>query len=147
MTGTQWLLLGATFSFVAALAHIATIIGGPDWYRFFGAGEHMAQLAAQGSHKPTLITLFIAAILALWGGYALAGAGLIPALPLLKTGLVVITGIYLLRAVAGFVLPFITRHPAIMENSITFWMVSSTICLLIGLTYLIGTLGRWSQLS
>jgi hypothetical protein len=36
------LLWGGALSLVAALLHIAIIVGGPAWYRFFGAGEALA---------------------------------------------------------------------------------------------------------
>lgn len=43
------LLVSAGYlSFFAALLHVSCIFGGPSWYRFFGAGEHMAQMAANG---------------------------------------------------------------------------------------------------
>lgn len=35
----KWLIAGGLLSAAAALLHIAVIVGGPDWYRFFGAGE------------------------------------------------------------------------------------------------------------
>ena len=91
------LIIGGLLSVAAALLHIGCIIGGPDWYRFFGAGEAMATLAEQGSMTPTLLTLGIACILAIWAAYAFSGAGLLPRLPLLRTGLVVISAVYLLR--------------------------------------------------
>jgi hypothetical protein len=37
-----WLVGGGILSAIAALLHAAVIAGGPDWYRFFGAGEEMA---------------------------------------------------------------------------------------------------------
>ncbi|MCT7653981.1 hypothetical protein MBH78_02710 [Oceanimonas sp. NS1] len=46
-------------SLLAALLHLAVIAGGPDWYRFFGAGEQMAKLAEQSSWYPALLTLMI----------------------------------------------------------------------------------------
>src|SRR3546814_9460437 len=96
--GSHWLIVGGWLSVVAALLHIACIFGGPDWYRFFGAGEGMARAAARGDLQPTLITLAIAAVLLVWSAYAFSGAGSLPRLPLLRTGLIVITAIYLLRA-------------------------------------------------
>lgn len=88
------LIIGGLLSVAAALLHIGCIIGGPDWYRFFGAGEAMATLAEQGSMTPTPLTLGIAGILAIWAAYAFSGAGLLPRLPLLRTGLVVISAVY-----------------------------------------------------
>ncbi len=147
MSGSFQLIIAAIFSFVAALLHIAIIFGGAQWYRFFGAGENMAKLAESGSSYPTLVTLAIAIILSIWGLYALSGAGVIFKLPLLKTGLVLITFIYLARGIAGLVLPFVSEHPAITQNSFTFWMVSSVICCLFGVMYLLGTTNSWKHLS
>lgn len=121
--------------------HIAIIIGGPDWYRFFGAGEAMAQAAEQGRLMPTLVTLGIAAMLTVWAAYAFSGAGLIPRLPLLRTALVIISGIFLLRALA--VVPALLTST---EQSTTFWLWSSGIVLIYGLTYAVGTWRAWPEL-
>jgi hypothetical protein len=74
MTHNKWLIVGGSLSALAALLHVATIVGGPDWYRFFGAGEAMASAAERRSLYPPLVTLGIAAILGLWSAYAFAGA-------------------------------------------------------------------------
>lgn len=133
------LFIAGCLSFVAALLHIACIFGGPDWYLFFGAGERMAQLAAEGDSYPTVVTLIVASILAGWGFYAWSGAGLIIKLPLLKTGLVLITGVYLIRGVVGLFAPFVTSDPVVHQNSTTFWITSSLICCIYGVFYFIGT--------
>jgi hypothetical protein len=136
-----WLISGGILSAIAALMHIAIIIGGPDWYRFFGAGEDMARAAEQGKLMPTLITLGIATMLAIWAAYAFSGAGLIVRLPLLRTGLAIISTIYLLRALA--VVPLLLTPT---EQSPTFWLVSSGIVLIYGLAYAIGTWRAWPKL-
>ena len=59
-----WLIAAGMLNAAAAILHLAVILGGPDWYRFFGAGEGMARMAEQGMVRPVLITLGIAAILA-----------------------------------------------------------------------------------
>ena len=48
MQANPWLITGGVLSALAALLHIGVIAGGPDWYRFFGAGEGMAILAETG---------------------------------------------------------------------------------------------------
>ena len=138
-----YLLAGAALNAIAALLHLACIYFGPSWHRFFGAGERMAQLAAAGNSAPTLITAGIAAVLGIWSLYALSGAGVIPRLPLLRTGLCVIAGIYLLRGLAGFLL----AATAPGERSVAFWCWSSVICLAIGTLYLVGTRQTWAELS
>lgn len=114
------------------------ILGGPDWYRFFGAGEAMARAAARGSPFPALATTGIAAVLALWAGYAFSGAGLIPRLPLLRTGLIVISVIYLTRGL--FVFPGL-----VAGDAFTIW--SSLIVLVYGAAYAVGTWRGWAALS
>lgn len=146
MDGKTYLKIAATLSFVAALAHIAIIIGGADWYRFFGAGEAMAQLAESGSLQPAITTFLIALVLFIWGLYALSGAELIRRLPLLKPALTLISAIYCVRGVAGLILPFISSHPAIIANSVTFWLISSIICCVYGAFYFLGIRARWRSL-
>ncbi|MDO6567713.1 hypothetical protein Q4561_11645 [Alteromonas sp. 1_MG-2023] len=139
MAKNNQLIIGGCLSFLAALLHIGCVWGGPDWYLFFGAGERMAQLAADGDPYPTIVTLVIASVLTGWGLYALSGAGVIFKLPLLKICLVLITAVYLLRGLAGLVGPFLTSSPVVQQNSITFWIVSSMICCIYGTFYLLGT--------
>jgi hypothetical protein len=140
--GTTWLIIGGWLSVLAALLHIACIFGGPDWYRFFGAGEGMARAAARGDLRPTLITLAIGAILLIWAAYAFSGAGSLPRLPLLRTGLIVITAIYLLRGLI-FVPLNMLRH----THSSEFAIWSSLIVFIYGAVYAAGTFKAWRHLA
>jgi hypothetical protein len=138
-TRNAFLITGAMLSALAAALHVGCIAFGAPWYRFFGAGERMAQMANAGSWYPTVVTAAIAFVLGVWSLYALSGAAVIRALPLLRTVLCVITAIYLLRGLA--VLPL-----AVLGKSTPFWWWSSMICLLIGAVHLIGlsqVWGRW----
>ncbi len=138
----KWLLAGGLLSTLAAFLHLGIIAGGPEWYRFFGAGERMARMAEQGSPRPTLITIGIALILFVWAAYAFAGAGLIRRLPLMRTALVTITTLYLLRGMILF--PALAAGP---KQADTFAIWSSTIVLFYGMPYAIGTWRSWSFLS
>ena len=143
------LFLGAIFSLIAALAHLAVIIGGPDWYRAFGAGEDMARLAASGSSYPATVTLMIATILFIWSMYGFSGAGLIRRLPLLRLALVFISAVYLLRGLLAVPVVMLVDSPYLneLQQNITFMLVSSFICLLIGICYALGTAQAWSELK
>lgn len=136
-----WLLAGGLLSTCAAFLHLGVIAGGPEWYRFFGAGERMARMAERGSPRPTLITIAIALILFVWAAYAFAGAGLIRRLPLMRTALVTITAIYLLRGMILF--------PALAAGTQAdpFIVWSSAIVLVYGIVYAAGTWRSWSFLS
>ena len=139
MPRNPYLVIGGWLSLAASALHIACIFGGPDWYRFFGAGEELATMAEQGSLAPAAITFVIAVVLAIWGAYAFAGAGLIRRLPLMRTALVAITGIYLVRGLMIVPLQFQPRATAFDH-----W--SSLIVLGYGLVYLIGTRRAWPAL-
>lgn len=139
--GAQALILGGSLSALAALAHLACIVIGAPAYRFMGAGEGMARAAEAGKVAPTLMTLAIAVVLMLWALYAFSGAGLIARLPLLKWALLVISAVYLLRAMMFPLL--LSRFP---DNSMTFWWVSSGICFVMGALHLYGTFAAWRNL-
>lgn len=134
----SWLIAAGFLSAAASLLHVATIIGGPDWYRFLGAGEGMARAAEGGSIIPSLLTAAIAAILAVWALYAFSAAGFVRRLPLLRTALVLITGVYLLCGLANITL--LSLKPQLVN---TFEIISSLIVLGYGMTYAVGTWQAW----
>ncbi len=137
-----WLVAGGILSALAVILHLAVIAGGPDWYRFVGAGEEMAQMAERGLLRPALITIAIATILAIWSAYAFAGAGLIPRLPLMRTALVAITAVYLLRGLA--LVPLALLRPALVDS---FALWSSLIVLAYGIVHAVGTYRAWPALA
>jgi len=118
------------------------IAGGPDWYRFFGAGEGMARMAERGMAYPVVVTLLIALILAIWAAYAFAGAGLIRRLPMMRTALVLISCVYLLRGL--MLAPLLALKPELVD-SFAIW--SSLIVLVYGIAYAVGTWRAWPALS
>ena len=143
MPRNPWLVAGGCLSLGAAALHVAVIFGGPDWYRFFGAGEGFAVAAERGRWTPHLFALGIAAILAIWAAYAFAGAGLIRRLPLMRAALVAITAVYLLRGAMLF-MPATFSRP---DLSPQFMLWSSLIVLVYGILYAVGTWRDWPHLS
>ncbi len=136
------LKIAGILTVLVALIHVGCIVFGGDWYRFLGAGEQMAQLAESGHPYPTIVTSIISAVLLLWATYAFSGAGLIVKLPLARLGLALISAVLLVRA-----LGFYFIMPAFPDNSLAFWLTSSSICLLLGLTYALGLKQRWHLIS
>jgi len=140
VNGNRLLVAGGCITAVVSLLHVAIIIGGPDWYRFFGAGERMARLAARGSIYPAIITSSIAAILGVWAVYAFSAAGVIRRLPLLRLALTLIAAVYLARGILG--VPVVLLVDNVYTNQLrekmTFMVVSSAICVVLGLCYAVG---------
>ncbi|HYW10999.1 MAG TPA: hypothetical protein VE871_03555 [Longimicrobium sp.] len=134
------LVFGGVVTGAASLLHVAMIFGGPDWYRFFGAGEAMARLAARGSAYPAVVTSGIAAVLGTWALYAFSGAGVIRRLPLVRPALMAIAAIYLARGFLGIPLVLVMDHPYAnqLRARMTFMVVTSLVCLALGLCYAVG---------
>lgn len=129
-------------SFLAATLHLAVIAGGPDWYRYFGAGEEMALAAERGAVMPALVTFGIAVILALWGLYAFSGAGLVRRIPLLRPALVGITTIYLARGL--LIVPLVIARPVEFVAPEP-W--ASIVVLLYGAVHAVGIAKGWRAMG
>ena len=97
-----FLIIASALNALIAVMHIGCIYFGAPWYRFLGAGEHMATLAEQGSIEPAIITSIIVLVLSVWSLYLFSTAGVIRKLPRLRTVLIVITSVFFMRGVAGF---------------------------------------------
>jgi hypothetical protein len=138
-----YLVAGGVLSLSGVVLHLATIAGGPEWYRFFGAGERVARMAEAGRWTPAAMAAGIALLLAIAAAYAFSGAGLIRPLPLLRTGLVAITAVYLARGLV-VLWPAALRRP---DLSMDFMIWSSLIVLLFGMLYLVGTWRAWPTLA
>jgi hypothetical protein len=135
------LIISGLISAKAALLHIACIYMGAPWYRLLGAGEQIALMAEQGSNQPTIITLGIFSVLIIWSLYAFSAVGLFFKLPLIRLVLVLITSVYIVRGIVGFI--FISMP---MGRSAEFWFWSSIICLIIGMFHAVALKKQWAQL-
>jgi hypothetical protein len=128
-----WFWLAALGNFAIALLHVYIIQKGEQAYRFFGAGEQMAQAAARGSVVPALVTSGIVLVFAIWGLYALQGAGVGLGLPWVQPILYLIAAIYTLRGL-GVAVVF-TQHPD--KN---FVVITSVVSLVMGGLHFLGLL-------
>lgn len=137
-----WLVAGGISSLAVAFLHIGIILAGAPAYRYFGAGEEMAQMSAAGSLIPALVTFAIVVIFFIWGLYAFSALGWIRRLPLLRLGLIVISAVYALRGL-GFIPQLIWKieFPLSVANPDIGFSLAS---LLIGVFYSIGTWKNWS---
>ena len=140
--GTFWLAAAGWMSVAAALAHLACIAGGADWFRYMGAPEPLIRAYENGNDQLVYMTMFIAAILAGWAAWAFSAAGRMIRLPLLKTGLFLISAVLLIRAGMVFLPGF--WDP---EHSASFRIWTSAICLVMGLCFAIGLWRAWPELS
>ena len=141
MRAEPWLIAGGFLSAVAALMHLAIIAGGPAWYRWFHAGEAIARMAERGEAQAWLVTLSIAAVLAVFAAYAFAAADVLPRLPLMRLALLGITAIYLLRGLALVLL--LVWRPQLVDS---FILWSSFVVRVYGIVHAVGTWLVWPRL-
>ena len=139
--GSKALVIAGILMAITALAHLACIVIRAPAYRFMGAGERMASAAEAGKLEPTITTLVIACIFGLCSFYAISGAGIATKLPFTKYVLILISAVLIARAFA-----FPLLKPSFPDNSESYWLISSGICLIVGGLYAFGTALRWSQL-
>lgn len=144
MTATShpWLVAAGSLSIVAAFLHLGCIVGGGLWYRALGAGEPMARAAERGAMLPHVMAVIIAAVLFGWAAYAFSAAGLIVRLPLIRTALVAICVVLLVR---GLAVPFMQAWRPDLSPS--FIYTTAAICTAFGLIFAIGTWKVWPALS
>lgn len=137
------LLLAGLVNIGLALMHVAIALIGPTAYVYFGVPD-LAQAATGGSPWPAIVTLALAGVFALWGVYALSGAGIVARLPLMRIVLLAVSVIYVLRG--AIVVPDVARWlrgDAYPLRQTAF----SASALVIGLMILGGVVGRWRYLA
>jgi hypothetical protein len=140
--GKTFLILGAIGSFLIALLHVAIPIIGTEAYLACG-GWWLLPLLEQGSPLPALLTLAIAAIFFIWTAYAFSGASLVRRLPLLRTGLLLISAIYLLRG--ADLIPTLVFGAMGYATELKFYF-ASILSLALGIFHLLGVIRSWKTL-
>lgn len=135
----RYIILTGIAALVGALLHIAIMIGGPDWYDFFGAPQGLVQMARDGNPRAPISCLIISGILFIFTAYAFSAAGLIKRLPLLRTITALIATVLILRGL--IFIPLILLNPEMLSgicdcrNIDTFIVATSLLCLALGIGY------------
>ena len=135
----QILLFSGELNFLFAIFQL--IIGfSPSLSLYFGAPEALVA----NSYLLIFVSFIVAGIVAIFGLYAISGAGCIRTLPWLKPMLVVISCLYLLR---GLVLvPEFLVVAGTIDSPVPIaprFVLFSAGALLLGLFFVAGTVGGW----
>jgi len=132
------LLIGGYFSLAFAVFQLSAIWWSPAGIRYFGGP---AQMSVQTPYVYAALCIIFGLAVAVFGIYSLSGAGTIRRLPLLRTVLIAVTVIYLLRGLLAIPqAPVIVKHPEFAR-----FLVFSLIALAIGLVYLCGVVKLCKQ--
>ena len=142
MIGRYAFVFGAGIWLFGALIHWVAPLLGADWYAFLHSPEWVVGSARNGTWEAPLGAVVIGGLMFACALYALAGAGMIRRIPLLKTALVVISTIGIVRGLLP--VPLLLSAP---DRLSAFDIVGSLIWLLAGLSFLLGTASRWHLLA
>ncbi len=143
MQSNHALIAAGSAVLLGALLHIAIIFGGPGWYEFLGAPAGLVAMVSSGSLRPAISCVIIGAVLLVCAAYAYSGAGLIRKLPGLRLVLGLIGTGLVVRGIS-FV-PIVMWQPHLLsgicgkcQDVNSFVLVTSAMCLLVGIGYLAG---------
>lgn len=130
---SQLLISAGIIAAAAAIWHLLCILGGPSWFAFARAPQQVIASAQQGTLLAPLSTLFVAGLMFTCSAFALSAAGLIRSLPLLKSALITITILCILRALSAI-------PSLVYANDLDLWqLVASSVWLYTGICFLAGT--------
>ncbi len=134
--------LAALGSIAASLTHIWAIVVGPEAYASLGAPPEVVASATAGTLYAPTVTLFIASVIMVWALYALSAAGHLPRLFLLRTALIAIAAVLILRGL--ILIPILFLAPEYVD-AFAYW--SSGISFALGAAFATGVILGWPQLG
>ena len=143
----KWLLSAGFITALISILHIGIVIGGAEWYIFFGAGSEMAKQSEAGMIEPAITTLGIAFILGLVSLFTFIAAKRKGKLPMINFLLYGFAVVMIIRGLVGLPLVYLVAHPYFNELAARplFMIVSSLFCLSLGSIYLVGLKNRRSR--
>ena len=142
MKQNKVLIFAGLSTVFGGIVHLAAIAGGPSWYAFIGAPDEIVEMVKLGRHYPAKVCGLIATFLFVCASYAFSGAKILPRFPFLHVALFCIASGFLLRGLSF--IPIVMFFPSAfihITNSRgvdALMLLTSLICLVIGLCYAIG---------
>ena len=128
----SWLVVGGWFSLAFAIFQLTGVFWSAKAIAYMGGP---ADLRVHRYAAYAALCVVFGVLAAGMGLFALSGAGLMRRVPLLRTGLIVVTAIYLLRGLLAIPqAPIVLKHP---EFARYLWF--SVIALVVGIVHLVGT--------
>jgi hypothetical protein len=138
--GRSWLIAGAGLSFFMAACQ-TVLSPSPAAAAYFGAPPGLLE------NRVRLFVIGEGAVLvfAVFGLFALSGAGLFRRLPLLRVGLVGISSLYLPRGL--FIILTVLEVLQVLESNILLQgVISHLVFLAAGTSYAVGTVSNWREM-
>ena len=135
------LLITGVIATSAAIWHLLCLYGGVSWFIFARAPSMVIQSVQQGTLLAPISTTIIALLMFICGLYAFSCAGMIKKLPLLKTAVLFISMLCLLRVV--IVLPILWNS----SFSDLWQIIATSVWLFVGVSFLLAFVSLYQQKS
>lgn len=129
------LRIGGWTNLVIGVGHLVGLLWAREFFYWTGIGADMERLADAHTLLPYALTVIVASFFIGFGLYALSGAGDLRPLPFLRSVIVAIAGIYLLRGLSGITFAFQTEGGSFLS---LLEIAYSVVALLIGLCFAFG---------
>ncbi len=131
---SKFLVTGGIIAGLAAIWHVLCLFGGVSWLAFARAPPTIIESYEQGTMLAPIATIIVAGLMFACTAYAFSGVGFIRKIPLIKSALVTISVLFILRAL--LVIPRLKRECF----SDTWQIVASSVFLFVGICYLLGSI-------
>ena len=136
---SKLLISAGVIASASAIWHLLCILGGPSWFAFARAPEQVIESAQQGTMLAPISTVFVASLMFTCTVFAFSAVGLIRKVPLLKSALITIASLCLLRGLIA-IPTFAT------STGLDIWqIVASTVWFYVGICFLTGSIEQYKS--
>lgn len=135
---SKLLISAGVIASASAIWHLLCIVGGPSWFAFARAPQQIIESAQQGTMLAPIGTIVVAILMFACTVFAFSAVGLIRKVPLLKSALITISLLCILRALIAI--------PTLYNSiGLDIWqIVASTVWLYVGICFLAGSIEQYS---
>ena len=134
---SKLLISAGVIASASAIWHLLCIVGGPSWFAFARAPQQIIDSAQRGTLLAPIGTVIVASLMFSCTVFAFSAAGLIRKVPLLKSALITIATLSILRgliAIPTFATP----------TGLDIWqIVASTVWFYVGICFIAGTIEQY----
>jgi hypothetical protein len=134
---SKLLISAGIIASASAIWHLLCIFGGPSWFAFARAPKAIIDSSVQGTLLAPIGTIVVASLMFACTVFAFSAAGLIRKVPLLKSALITIATLCILRGL--IVIPvFVT------SSGLDYWqIVASTVWFYVGICFIAGSIEQY----
>ena len=133
------LLISAGFvASASAIWHLLCIIGGPKWFAFARAPQQIIDSSQQGTLLAPIGTIIVASLMFACTVFAFSGAGLMCKVPLLKSALITISILCIVRALIAI--------PTFVNSAgLDIWqIIASSVWFYVGISFAAGSIEQFT---